>query len=259
MSTCSYCWGPGHNKRGCPELKEDAAKDAKNGIRSWRTRYVEENKRKSKNRKCGYCKEVGHTRRTCTTLDSHKAVYVSLTKQLHEAYAGYFRRKGVAPGALVRSKGEFYCYKLETTVNPMCMVMNIRWHQLDAFNFRSNVIHFESTQTYLRSTYHDNGATIHGVGCLAEPSSVDWDNVAKTLRTLNGGYHYAKSRHEEVEVISPMSCGKGLETGLDGLGPPPDYKKMADNWYRERDIHCTVNLERQDLIDYWCSLVDSFE
>lgn len=74
---CSYCHQRGHNKRTCPVLtqrmKQRADAEIAAGrtdgyyIRQYQERIAPKGKKKSQ-QKCGYCGEIGHTRRTCDVL-----------------------------------------------------------------------------------------------------------------------------------------------------------------------------------------------
>tara|TARA_Y100001972_G_C7664489_1_gene335585 strand:+ start:321 stop:1121 length:801 start_codon:yes stop_codon:yes gene_type:complete len=96
---CGYCYEKGHNRSACPKRK----KDLKNNIERY-TRELAETDRSSddyqvkraekhlahckkqlhkmenrgKNRKCSFCSEEGHTRRTCT---ERKKLIVELTQK----------------------------------------------------------------------------------------------------------------------------------------------------------------------------------
>ena len=71
---CSYCHKRGHNRRTCPDLtqrmKARADIDIAAGhtdsysIREYQARIAPKGKKKSQ-QTCGYCGEMGHTRRTC--------------------------------------------------------------------------------------------------------------------------------------------------------------------------------------------------
>ena len=88
---CGYCYGNGHNKRGCPKMRTDA----KNGD-SWAQRQVDGYKTRAASqkaaggRKCGYCEERGHTRRTCSTRKSNMAISKRLNREYRKAALVWF-------------------------------------------------------------------------------------------------------------------------------------------------------------------------
>lgn len=123
--TCSNCWQRGHNRRGCPALRERMVARIKNDPDDWRARqYFEKKERsKGKNKKCGYCKNPGHQRRTCKELTHAKATAVRLCAEWRKDFIVALKDKGVGIGSLV----EFRSYGDPT----LGMITDIQWHKLD--------------------------------------------------------------------------------------------------------------------------------
>jgi hypothetical protein len=101
MSTCSYCYSFGHNRRGCPSRKENLKRDADKGCE-----WSEAQLNKKVTRRCSFCRQSGHDRRKCTSLVTSFAaleeqIYVGLT---HASRA--FADAGLTPGALIK----YYSY-----------------------------------------------------------------------------------------------------------------------------------------------------
>ena len=75
---CSYCGEKGHNRRGCPSLKKRLEQilampeDARNYDERCLVSEFERKKRNNVDRKCSYCGERGHNRRTCEVLAKHR-------------------------------------------------------------------------------------------------------------------------------------------------------------------------------------------
>ena len=96
MSTCSYCYSHGHNRRGCPSRKANLKQSADNGC-EWSA--AELNKKTT--RRCGFCRQEGHDRRKCS---EEKAALESITNLMYEAdcvLAARLNRVGLVPGALL--------------------------------------------------------------------------------------------------------------------------------------------------------------
>ena len=76
--TCSWCYRQGHNRRSCESLKdryqEALAKSEEERGHSDNSiiREVTYSKTYHRERKCTYCKTVGHNRRGCEMLKAHK-------------------------------------------------------------------------------------------------------------------------------------------------------------------------------------------
>jgi len=91
--TCSHCYERGHNMRGCPKLKKEAAADP-NG-------YAARKLSRLKPRTCTYCGETGHNRRGCPVLRAHKATFISDTHLWRQAFAKWATEQGAGFGAMV--------------------------------------------------------------------------------------------------------------------------------------------------------------
>ena len=255
MSTCSYCWGHGHNKRGCAKMKKDAADDVAAGRSSYRTRYVDGQAHASKNRRCSYCREVGHTRRTCGSLQEQMVHFIGQTKRLHRAYAAALRRHGIGPGTLIHSGRDVYDYSLEETFDkPLAMVKLIDWNKVTTVNFRNNFIMSETTREFQRSTYHETRSQVGSYHSFPETAEL-FGEVLEELQGLGGGYQYPKSTSELFELVSPMPIAVAdADWPLDES--KVDYKGMAKEYFTDRDIHYGAVDGREAIIDRWCALLE---
>ena len=132
---CSYCYEYGHNKRTCPERLARLQKNLENEKSdSSQGRYTEYyanqiakmtgvnpetgEKRGRRNeswgRKCSYCGERGHNRRTCETLKSDLARYAVMTRETRQEVRDWALTDGIGIGAMVKYKA--YGYSTETTL-----------------------------------------------------------------------------------------------------------------------------------------------
>jgi len=91
--TCSHCYNRGHNLRGCPQLKKEAAANPNS--------YAATKLNRMKPRTCSYCDQTGHNRRGCSTLKTHKATFTSDTHLWRQAFAKWATSQGAAFGAIV--------------------------------------------------------------------------------------------------------------------------------------------------------------
>jgi len=106
---CGYCYNNGHNKRGCPKMKQDAADGntwAKRQVDTFKARAASQ--KAAGGRKCGYCEERGHTRRTCSTLKNNKATSERINREWRSATLEWFKNIGLGTGALVKYEGSVY-------------------------------------------------------------------------------------------------------------------------------------------------------
>ena len=134
---CSYCYGHGHNKMGCPKAMEKAATalpqweewqqmDHENPHHRsclWRAKrhfdwsysqyeameiWQQKQKRSRKVKKCNFCGETGHNKRTCPKLKNTRLA-------LHKAELGFrasviagLQKTGQGIGAVVSGKREYW-------------------------------------------------------------------------------------------------------------------------------------------------------
>ena len=99
---CSYCYGRGHTRPTCPDIRKEI-RDNPNGYQA----QVAERKAKRKAergptiRRCSYCKETGHNKKTCTTLTFDRVEYRVKNKKFAKAFTEGCKQFGLYPGALL--------------------------------------------------------------------------------------------------------------------------------------------------------------
>jgi hypothetical protein len=125
---CGYCYEYGHNSRTCPEkkkrLEEQLEVSKANGSDSHADYYANRiakmtgvnpetgEKRSRRNeswgRKCSYCDERGHNRRTCETLKKDLARYAMMTREARQEVRAWALQDGIGIGAMVKYKEYSY-------------------------------------------------------------------------------------------------------------------------------------------------------
>ena len=107
--TCSECWREGHNRNGCPRRKERyeealAMPHEERGYGERRIIDEWEHKRKvAASRKCSYCNEQGHNRRSCAKLKEHFAIIAEMNRDYRVKLVEWVREQGLNAGALIRT------------------------------------------------------------------------------------------------------------------------------------------------------------
>ena len=125
---CSHCWQQGHTKRGCPTYREKAEKwlaehpDAEGYDKPYWVREVERYKNIAKNRKCSWCEEVGHTKRTCAQRKEATAKNISFNKEWRAQILDKLTEIGLGEGALVADKRR---------ADRLYLVLNMQWDKLN--------------------------------------------------------------------------------------------------------------------------------
>ena len=126
--TCSYCYEQGHTKRGCPKYRERAEKwladnpDASEYNKPYFVREVERYKSIGKSRKCSWCEEVGHTKRTCPQRKEASAKNISKNKEWRAQILDKLTEIGLGEGALVADKRQS---------QRLYLVLNMQWDKLN--------------------------------------------------------------------------------------------------------------------------------
>tara|TARA_Y100001963_G_scaffold158977_1_gene260662 strand:+ start:2266 stop:3033 length:768 start_codon:yes stop_codon:yes gene_type:complete len=124
---CGYCYEKGHNKSACPKRKQDLKQNIERyteelasstaSADDWQRKNAERYLRNAKdqlhkmetrgqNRKCGFCGEPGHTRRTCPERKRQTGEQLAKTIDVRRRAAERMMAAGFGPGALVKTHGE---------------------------------------------------------------------------------------------------------------------------------------------------------
>ena len=145
--TCGYCGGTGHNRSTCPTEKEAVEKLRAKDPDNWRvyeydrrhTRRKESRLRASQDRKCSYCGEQGHNRRSCSTLKQHKHYADIANAEARVGILDYLRKEGIGPGALMVIGERYYDQQTEAYHRRLGthLVAGVNWKALDFAYFET--------------------------------------------------------------------------------------------------------------------------
>ena len=118
--TCGHCYNRGHNKRSCPrytervrvqyeEAKENGSSDlayyaqalaSRTGINP-ETGEKRKRRNESYGRKCSYCREQGHSRRTCSSIKDDQRNYRRMAQVVRKDMLARMQEHGFGVGSLV--------------------------------------------------------------------------------------------------------------------------------------------------------------
>jgi len=126
---CGYCGNKGHNRRGCPNLKEYV----KENPGSYEAMKATQNKASAKNRSCSYCKEPGHTRRKCAVKNQHVQDFVGINSEYVKKVACWMKDEGIEPGTLIRVEENEWSHKTREYRNVafMYLITGIRYQDIN--------------------------------------------------------------------------------------------------------------------------------
>ena len=122
---CRWCGTSGHNQRGCPALKEQAAKQPDGFAAAKVNSYASSNTTK----RCSYCSETSHNRKTCKKLVVDYAQAIAKNAEYRKNLFQRMCKTGFGIGALVEPRYD----------NSLAIVTEINWDRI---------------------TYHENSDTV---------------------------------------------------------------------------------------------------
>ena len=160
--TCGHCYEKGHNKSSCKSLRQTlrdrivrdkAALEADKWGDEWEKRSAQSRLERSsrelhkmenrgKNRKCGYCGETGHTRRTCPERKSEVTRITDETIDFRNRVAERLVNDGFGPGALVKVQhrhGEDARLAVVTSISFSDLTTRCKASKVDYFNGHNGV------------------------------------------------------------------------------------------------------------------------
>ena len=140
---CSHCYENGHNRTGCPALKERMKERLADNPDDWRAKEYFAKKA----RLCGYCKRTGHNRKTCPEAKEVKHRFIEKNVELRAEALNWLKEVGLGIGTLVK-----YSYWSRTsyeTRQAMGLVKNIRWDNIKTQAGRPHSTFSDSTISFL--------------------------------------------------------------------------------------------------------------
>jgi len=183
---CGYCYETGHNKSSCSQKKQNhidniAAYEKEiaddNFVDDWERNYAKRNLERhvaelnktvnrGRHRKCSYCKDEGHTRRTCSYRKGDMNSWIEKCIDARERLAESMSAVGFGVGALAYRKDYYSGEKKE-----LVMIERIEWNMVThevAVGGRNHYADACYGRTLAPETYYPSGRLFQ----LQLPSSV---------------------------------------------------------------------------------------
>jgi hypothetical protein len=129
---CGHCYGKGHNKRTCPDLKKYIEENPD----SYRARLKATKDSQTRPRRCSYCQAIGHNRRTCTELTSDRTKAQGVNEKWCNRVADLLKERGLGIGALVEAPGSWKT-DYEKTVS---MVVGFNWNEANFTSMNNSYV-----------------------------------------------------------------------------------------------------------------------
>ena len=224
--TCSHCYQRGHNKRKCPSLTEDikgkydgnsrmAAQERVAGNENdaqwyddraehYRQLYLKRTKidlatgekvtnkvsksARMKNVTCGYCKERGHTRRTCQHVKHDKQIFVEETRRMRIAALESARETGIGLGSMIpiRSTGYDLDGRWSSDVLTLRYVQSVLWDDCHANRTKLIVKHIDARK----------------LGAVNQSPYTSRDQLTKLVQANGAALRYADAEGQDLPVSS---------------------------------------------------------
>lgn len=189
---CGYCGNPGHNRRGCPKLKEYISSNP-DSYQARRAKVKAKQAAERGSRKCGYCGErASHNRTTCKQLKTDKANYIRINNHFRQKIFKSFKELGFGVGALVTGPRVM---KNDGT-HRVWMVTEILWNKINVWNW-----------------YRDSGRCPITIALVEKKDASDYDLkwISTTdlpwpaILTTQAGFVKANysTREENCQIVSP--------------------------------------------------------
>ena len=249
---CGHCYQQGHNRRSCPRklesLQRQYAEAKESGNDNSYTQYyaqqiakmtgtnpetgaTRKRRNESYGRKCSYCREGGHSRRTCPTLKEDQRNYRRMSSVVRKDMLARMQEHGFGVGSLVtmtanqwnEAAGEYQ------EIKNAYLVTNIKWDSIGPHN--------------------QNGNSCVKVMSVKDPSNQVW----MTMPTeVSGSEENRYSRAPEIvgatplEKINPPSAWTAGARAEEGENAP--FEKGAQRqgyWWRN---------EGSVLLDRWAGI-----
>jgi hypothetical protein len=123
--TCSWCYKQGHNRAGCPVLREDMQRRLDADPDDWSARSYFSKKKRSSKRTCSYCSAAGHNRKTCKELAHAKQATAEVAGEWRKKALEHLKNLGLGVGALVKYD------KWGNDQDQYAIVKSVIWEALD--------------------------------------------------------------------------------------------------------------------------------
>ena len=109
MKRCGYCHRRGHNRATCERLKQDVRENPGSyTAKRYRARQAAKEERAGSNgkatRKCSYCKNTGHNKKTCPKIAADRKNMASKNRAFRKDFIRRCKAVGFGPGTLVEFK-----------------------------------------------------------------------------------------------------------------------------------------------------------
>ena len=246
---CGYCYEKGHNKSSCPEFRKHLREQIANSKAAlakdewdytWQkndtkrrfdhaVKQLHKLESKGKSRKCGYCKEEGHTRRTCPERKEEVKKHTERTLKFRRELCDRFIANGLGPGALVAVDAREWTNSNTADQYALAIVTKIDFSELRDCHKYDGTRWGTSSPRMLHLS-------------LVQPVKSAWSNTlvervtemanVTLLNTDNHDIHteYQRGNRGLKHIVSPVQCDRSM------MSPDSIDEKAVSKWVLENIV-----------------------
>jgi hypothetical protein len=203
---CTHCYTQGHNRSGCPKLKETMVRRLADDPDDWSAQRYFEKKESTSKRTCSYCTGEGHNRKTCVILKDDKQFLVKKLVETRTQVLDTFEKEGFGVGSLVKMKDLYWADGDYTTT----IITHIAWDKIT----------------------HEVVAQDHPQAIRIRGRDVTSNEQKSLSLSLEGLSERVLSGVEDIEAQVPKNWLKGLLYDEDRFFPKGQWR---DYYFRENN------------------------
>ena len=227
--TCGHCYEKGHNKSSCKALRQTlrdrmardkAALEADKWGNDWEKRSAQSRLERSsrelhkmenrgKNRKCGYCSDTGHTRRTCQERKDHVEVHTDNTLRFRRELCDKFIAQGLGPGALVEVDTREWTNEGGSEKMALGVVTSIDFSEIQERH------KYDGSQWFSSFPRNINISLVKPVKSAWSDKMIESVTEYPNINLLNTDDHEVHAKYNRSDrglkgVASPVICGRDM-------------------------------------------------
>ena len=247
--TCGHCYEKGHNKSSCKQLRDrlrkriatnKAALEADKWNSEWEKSSAQNNleraarelhkmENRGKNRKCGYCSDEGHTRRTCLDRKDHVELHTDKTLRFRRELCDKFIEHGLGPGALVEVDTREWSSSGGPTTPALGVVTSINFSEIYEQH------KYDGGQWFSAFPRNINISLVKPVKSAWSDKMIEKVTEMPNVNLLNTDEHEIHARFNRSDrglkgVTSPVVCGRDM------MSLSSTDRKQVSKWVLENIV-----------------------
>jgi hypothetical protein len=227
--TCGWCYREGHNKRTCPDYTKTLQDRVATSTGYAKDHYQEELDKRGRgkagsHRKCSFCDERGHDRRTCKTMGGIVDAQATLIIDGRKKILNLAKETNFGVGSLIEFQSSGYNKEGDwiSGMNRVGTVQNIRWSEITHHNLTSNG--------------GSNGQCIEAKFFDAYEGKEKIAHIRPPFEIIDDGSYDGSPlpEHSYLRMTKIVAPGIGPVTTPDDFFDTKACKKIAKSWMKDK-------------------------